>query len=216
MSRRPAIPWKQLATAGTLAVFLAVCAIKVAGELVAGYYWNAAARKLGDSLPVSQAEWTSAMLLLQESLRYSPRYVWSLELIGEQQLARMRPGTLGDGPASESPAVAALLANTNLHHALVERPTSAYAWANIAVSKLRLRQVDAALKAALRHADELGPWEADIQQRVLGVSLAIWDRLDAQERAATRRTLERALHRDEPRTMALLRAAGMLDLLEPP
>ena len=149
-----------------------------------------------------------AMTYLTDSLRYSPRNPWTLEEMGALQLRRTR------GPTdSRLPMVAVRSANVNFHMALRERPTSPVAWANLALTKLYLGEQDDELFAALRHADELGPWEFEIQQLVLFVSLAAWDKLGTDQRAATVRTLERAAQRDAEKTVKLVGSFKRLDLL---
>lgn len=153
-------------------------------------------------------EWTRVVQYLTESLRYSPNNAWSLEETGSFELRRMRAAT---DPASA--IAAARGANTHFHMALVERPTSPFAWANLALSKLYLDELDDELFAALRHADELGPWEPEVQQSVLFVGLATWHKLDAAQRAAMVRTMARAMRRDAPRVTEIVKSFNRLDLL---
>ena len=61
--------------------------------------------------------------------------------------------------------------------AVVARPVSAYAWANLAVSKYQAGQVDAFLYRALENAARLGPWEPDVQLVVTDLGFALWDEM---------------------------------------
>lgn len=203
--------WRPLA-AGIAILLLGLCAYTTYLQFMAAYHLRLALEDLGRPA-VSEKDWMKGMSLLAESLRYSPGYPWSLETMAEQQVLRMRAGTLGPGPAADLPAVAVMLANVNFHHALVQRPTSAHAWAGVAVTKVHMGQMDAPFLKALRHADELAPWETEVQQRVLWASLAAWDRLDTGARAAAVGTLERAVHRDATRTTRLVQSFNRLDLL---
>lgn len=149
-----------------------------------------------------------AMTYLTDSLRYSPRNPWTLEEMGALQLRRTRAPT-----DSRLPMVAVRSANVNFHMALIQRPTSPVAWANLALTKLYLGEEDDALFAVLRNADELGPWEFEVQQLVLFVSLSVWDKLGTDQRAATVRTLERAAQRDAEKVVKLVERFKRVDLL---
>ena len=104
-------------------------------------------------------------------------------------------------------------ANAHFYMTLIERPASPFAWANLALSKLYLDELDDELFAALRRADELGPWEPEVQQSVLFVGLAAWHKLGTAQQAAMVRTLERAVQRNATKVTEIVKSFSRLDLL---
>ena len=152
-----------------------------------------------------------AMQYLTESLRYSPNNAWALEQMGALQLRRMKIFT---GPLQALNALnAARSANLHAHRALLERPTSPYIWANLALSKLSLNEQDGELLQALRRADELGPGEPEVQKMVIYVSLAVWNRLDPAQQASVVRTMERGAQRDPGTIANIAKGFNRFDLI---
>jgi len=198
--------------AGVLILLLGLWALKAGKEALSSSYLQSAYQGLDRSATPGQRlredEWMRAMKYLADSLRYSPRNPWTLEEMGALQLRRMRAPT-----DSSLPMVAVRSANVNFHMALMRRPTSPVAWANLALTKLYLDEQDDELFEALRHADDLGPWEPEVQQLVLFVSLAAWDKLGTAQRAAAVRTLERAAQRDAEKAANIVENFKRLDLL---
>jgi len=198
--------------AGALILILGCLAWKAGKEGISNYYVEAAHQEIGRWATPGQRfrgdEWARVNQYLSESLRYSPNNAWSLEEMGAFQLRRMRAAT--------DPVLATALArsaNADFHLALIERPTSPFTWANLALSKLYLDELDDELFAALRHADELGPWEPEIQQSVLFVGLAVWHKLGTAQRAELVRTLERAMRRNAQRVTEIVKTFNRFDLL---
>jgi hypothetical protein len=198
--------------AGVLILLLGLWALKAGKEGLSNFYLQSAYQGLDRPAAPGERlrgeEWMRVMKYLTDSLRYSPRNPWTLEEMGALQMRRMRAPT-----DSRLPMVAVRSANVNYHMALMQRPTSPVAWANLALTKLYLDEQDDELFGALRHADELGPWEPEVQQLVLFVSLAAWDKLGAAQRAAVVRTLERAAQRDAGKAANIVESFKRLDLL---
>ena len=143
-----------------------------------------------------------------DSLGYASDNPWALEGAGAMDLARMR--------ASRIPreALAATRdANMRFRQALRQRPTSPYLWANLALTKLYLNEIDGELFAALRHADELGPWEQTVQQTTLFVGLAVWQDLDPGLRQALMRTLQRGASRNPRKMFEIVKSYTRFDLV---
>ena len=154
-------------------------------------------------------KWSQAGQYFTTSLRFSPRNPYTLEAFGAHEITGMRSGH----DVSRSPNDILKSAIDRLHAALRERPTSPNAWANLALAKLFLAEFDEELFRAIRHADELAPWEFEIQRAVLIASLGAWMKLDASQQAATSQTVARAAQRDLPALGRLLRTFQRLDLL---
>lgn len=197
---------------GALILVLGCLAWTAGKEAISNYYVQLARQEIdrwaGSGQRFRGDEWTRVAQYLADSLRYSPNNAWSLEETGSFELRRMR--------AAKDPALAiaaARSAKAHFYRALVERPISPFAWANLALSKLYLDELDEELFAALRHADELGPWEPEVQQSVLFVGLAVWHKLDAAQRDAIVRAMARAMPRNAPRVIEIVKSFNRLDLL---
>jgi hypothetical protein len=198
--------------AGALILVLLCLAWKAGREGISNFYAHSATREYdlwatpghrfrGD-------EWVREMQYLTESLHYSPNNAWALEEMGRFQMHRMHAAT---DPALAAAAVRS--ANAHFHRALMERPTTPFAWANLALSMLYMDQLDDELFAALRYADELGPWEPAVQQLVLFVGLTVWHRLGTPQQGAMVRTLERAMRRNAQQVTELVKRFNRFDLL---
>ncbi len=143
-----------------------------------------------------------------DSLGYMPDNPWALEGLGRLDLARMR--------ASRAPAEALAFARDarkQFREALRQRPTSPFLWANLALSKLYLDEIDAEFFAALRYADELGPWEPSTQQVVLFAGLAAWERLEAEQRESLARVVERGSQRNALKMFEIVKNFRRIDLV---
>ena len=142
------------------------------------------------------------------SLEYVSDNPWALEGLGALELERMH--------ASTDPREALAVTRSALvrfRQALLLRPTSPFLWANLALTKLYLDEVDGELLTALRHANELGPWEPTVQERVLFVGLAAWNKLDPGMRQALTKTLERGALHDAPKMLEIVKSYTRYDLV---
>ena len=93
------------------------------------------------------------------------------------------------------------------------RPGSPYAWASIALLKLRLGQMDAEFYGALERAAQLGPWEPPVQIAIADAGLAAWRRLTPPAKTLVIAALERALLRQAPEVRRIAAAHGTLPLV---
>ena len=152
-------------------------------------------------------EGTRVMQYLANSLDYSPRNPWSLEEMGTLQLRGVN--------AIRDPLLAvaaARSANANFRAVLAERPTSPFSWANLALTKLYLDEQDDELFRALGRAEELGPWEPEVQQTVMFVGLTVWNRLSPAQQAIVVRTMRRGAQRDPGKIAEIARNFDRIDL----
>ena len=67
--------------------------------------------------------------------------------------------------------------------------------------------------AALKHADELGPWEPNVQQTTLFVGLAVWQDLDPGLRQALVRTIARGALRNGRKMFEIVKSYSRFDLI---
>ncbi|MBE0614419.1 MAG: hypothetical protein IH604_12185 [Burkholderiales bacterium] len=164
--------------------------------------WTPASRKPG------MAQVRRAAQYFSDSLEYVPANPWSLEGLGAMDLARMRVSTI----PREALAVTRS-AHARFRQALLLRPTSPFLWANLALTKLYVNEFDEEMFTALRHADELGPWEPTVQQTIVFVGLAAWQDLDPGLRQAMERSIGRGAKRNTREIFKIVQSYTRLDLV---
>lgn len=209
--RKP-VSWQAKAGYAALSLVLALTTVQCVRLGMAGLFaqtalseverWTGAPRKPGP------ADIRYAAHYFSESLAYIPDNPWSLEGLGAMELARMR--------ASRIPREALAVtrsAHARFRQALQQRPTSPFLWANLALTKLYLDEIDDELRTALRHADELGPWEPAVQQTVLLVGLAAWPALDPGLRQTLARSVERGAVRNAQKMFDIAKSYNRFDLV---
>jgi hypothetical protein len=201
----------RVACAGVLILILVFLAVKAGKEGLSNFFVQSAHLEIGRwSEPGHHTqgdEGTRVTQYLTKSLHYSPTNPWSLEEIGTFQLREMSTAT-----DAQLAVAAARSANAYFHRALMERPTSPFAWANLALSKLYLDEQDDELIQALGRAEELGPWEPEVQQTVVFVGLAVWNRLNPAQQAAVVRAMGRGAQRNAGKIAEIAKSFNRIDL----
>ncbi len=202
------------AVAVACAVLLAVVAFESLrlglGGLIVELAQSESDRRTAPGRTAPKAELDRLAGFYADSLAFHPGNPWALESLGVADLARMR--------ATRSPLEAQALARDaykRFREALGQKPASPFLWANLALSKLYLDELDDEFRAALRHADELGPWEPSTQEIVLFASLAAWQSSDAAMRRATTAVLERGASRNALKLFGIVKRFQRLDLVCP-
>jgi len=195
-----------------LFIALAFVAVQCARLGVAGFLVQSAQDEIGAWTPASpkpsMAQIRRATMNYTNSLGYIQDNPWALEGLGAMDLARMRVSAI----PREALAVTRS-ARERFRQALLQRPTSPFLWANLALAKLYLDEIDDELLTALRQADELGPWEPTVQQTVLFVGLAAWQDLDADLRQNVARTIERGATRNTRQMFDIVNSYTRFDLI---
>jgi hypothetical protein len=143
-----------------------------------------------------------------DSLDYAPRNPWVYEGLAALNLTRMRASTVPREALAYTRG-----ARARFRQALLQRPTSPFLWANLALTKLYLNEVDDELLTALRQADALGPWEPTVQQTALFVGLAVWRDLDPARQRALVQAIERGALRNGVKMFEIVKSYGRLDLV---
>lgn len=191
---------------------LALIAVQSVRLGVAGFLVQSAQDEIGAWTPASpkpdMAQIRGATKYYSDSLGYMHDNPWALEGLGAIDLARMRVSTI----PREALAVTRS-ARARFRQALLQRPTSPFLWANLALAKLYLDEIDDELLTALRHADELGPWEPTVQQTVLFVGLAAWQDLDPDLRQNLARAIERGATRNTRKMFDIVSSYTRFDLI---
>lgn len=77
--------------------------------------------------------------------------------------------------------------------ALKQRPTWANTYANFAIAKTRLNQIDTEMQHALQTANRLGAHEVDILHITIELGLFLWPKLDHGTRLTVASAIERSL-----------------------
>lgn len=82
------------------------------------------------------------------------------------------------------------------------RPSSPWAWINIALTKTKLKQYDALMQQSLVQATKTGPWEPRVNVRVADIALTGWEELSEPVRRIASAAVGRGLQQDR---LAMLR-----------
>lgn len=160
------------------------------------------------SRPRGMREISRVARYFTDSLDYVPDNPWALEALGALDLARMRlSGTPRQALAYSWAARLRFL------RALRERPASPFLWANLALAKLYLDEIDTEFLTAMRNADALGPWEPRSQQTVVFVGLASWDKLEPMDRQRILGGLERGAVWNSAKMLEIVKSFGRFDLI---
>jgi hypothetical protein len=198
-------------------VNLRIALIVAAGLLLAAGIYASAIRGVADvhytharlSLEAKQGNLALAQADLQEASRLepsNPMFVERLSNLREQRAL----GLDRNDPAARASLLEAL---GGYREAARMRPGSPYAWASIALLKLRLDEMDFEFYGALDRAAKLGPWEPPVQIAIVDIGLASWRLLAAPAQATVLAALERALRREESEVRRLAAAHGSLPLI---
>lgn len=195
-----------------LFVFLALVTVQTARLGVAGLFVQTAQFEIDTwssaRSPLSPRDISRVAGQFSAALYYAADNPWALEGIGALDLAGLR--------VSRVPREALALArdgHTRFRQALIQRPTSPFLWANVALAKLYLGEIDGEFSAALQHADELGPWEPAVQQTVLFIGLAAWQDLDLARKEALVRTIERGASHHAQKMFEIVKSYRRFDLI---
>ena len=94
--------------------------------------------------------------------------------------------------------------------AVVMRPSSPYAWANLARIKYDQGQVDDIFYRALDNAMRLGPWERDVQFAVVDLGFALWDKAPTALRPRILSVVQNGLTRDAAQMLVIAQRHGRL------
>jgi hypothetical protein len=145
-------------------------------------------------------ELAQARASLREALRFEPSNPMFVEQFARTQEVTASRASLGESLAG-------------WREAARMRPGSPYAWASIALLKLRLGELDAEFYGALERAAQFGPWEPQVQIAIADSGLAAWRQLAPPAKALVIADLERALLRQAPEVRRIAAAHRTLPLV---
>ena len=159
-------------------------------------------------------ELAEARASLREALHFEPSnplFVEQRARIDEMRALAMQGIVM---PRGDPPARSVLFDSlAGWREAARMRPGSPYAWASIALLKLRLGEMDAEFYGALERAAQFGPWEPQVQIAIADAGLAAWRRLAPPAKDLVIADLERALLRQAPEIRRIAAAHGTLPLV---
>jgi len=139
--------------------------------------------------PVESQAWNEAHRALLSALAFSPDnpdYLASLGNLYEWRVAHKRLNAAG--------VIADYRKALDYYQqALAKRPAYAYYWANIAVVKSILGEVDKTFYLAVDRSLALGPWEPGVQLKIADATLRVWYLLDDHGWEKMRENIERGL-----------------------
>ncbi len=90
------------------------------------------------------------------------------------------------------------------------RPTSPYAWTNLAWTYYYLGQVNTEFYRAMDNAILLGPWEPEVQFAMVDLGLALWDEMPADRRLKVLSMAINGQQRYAPQILAIAQKRGRL------
>lgn len=127
-------------------------------------------RREADALP-------QVIARLERALAIAPDNAWALEFLGAMQFKTVR------GATDPLAAVATARASRDkFRGALRQRPTAAQTWANLALAKQSLGEIDDEFFTALEQSARYGPWEPPVLLLGLQTGLGAWDRASPAQR----------------------------------
>ena len=202
----------QLAWPVALAVLLVLVAVQAGRLGISGLIVELAQQEVdrwvSTRKPQGMASVNRVAGYYSDSLGYVSDNPWALEGLAAMDLTRVRLSVVPQEAVAHAKA-----ARTHLRRALRQRPTAPFLWANLAVAKLYLDEKDGEFFTALRHADELGPWEPRSQEIFLFVSLAAWDKLQAGQRRAAVLSVERGGVHNALKMFDIVKSYGRIELV---
>ncbi len=154
----------------------------------------------------------AAIAQMRAALAYEPGNPNLHSDIGRLEYWRVRTGVLAD-PVSRAGREAAL---ESFRQAALLRPTSGHTWANIALTRYMLGQVDLEFTLALEQTLRSAPWQPQLQLLGIQLGLATWQFVPLSTQMllveAVRKQAEWKMADQKPALIRLLRAYGRMDL----
>ena len=157
------------------------------------------------AVPPSLESWLDVRHRLTDAHQLEPHSATVLEALGLLHAQRVTGGS-GSQVFQEQ-------ALGYFRKAAALRPTSSYTWANIALTKHRLNEVDAELRGALSNAVMLGPWEPEVQMVVADAGFSLWDELPDASRSEVLEMAVRGMKRYSGSMLRIAETRGRLALL---
>ena len=127
-----------------------------------------------------------------------------------EQLGALYALKVRDGGASDVIHNQGANALEQFSRAVEMRPSSPYAWANLARIKYDQGQVDDVFYRALDNAMRLGPWEREVQFTVVDLGFALWDKAPTALRPQILSVVQNGLTRDAAQILAIAQKRGRL------
>ncbi len=176
--------------------------LELAADALAGANANANRTPRPETIAPALASLREARLLEPSN----PHYVEQVARLRELQALRLD----ARDPAKREALRQAL---AQYREAAAMRPGSPYVWANIAMLKAQLNDMDFEFYGALERAGRLGPWEPQVQIAMVDVGMATWGWLAKPGREWVLGAMERGLLRQAPEIRRIAIVHGSLPRL---
>lgn len=164
----------------------------------------------GSGKPAPRSEYVSGALAhMREAQRLEPNNPHFVEQVARLQEMAALHLERGDPDAREG--LRHSLAG--MRAAALLRPGSAYVWADIALLKYRLDDMDFEFYGSLERAARLGPWEPGVQLALADIGLAAWNYLARPAQAWVIGALDRGLLRQQADLLRIGKRHGTLPLV---
>jgi len=162
---------------------------------------------------VDKREWNAAHQSLLSALKLSPGNPDYLALLGNLYEWRVANKSLNSQETALEVIADYRMALEFYRRALKQRPAYAFYWANIAVVKSILGEVDQEYYQAIERALVLGPWEPGVQLKIADATLGVWYLLDDNGWDKMLTNVERGLESNPTKMMTIAKQAQVLNKL---
>lgn len=137
---------------------------------------------------------------LMEARKARPQDAFSFELLGvvaarDRAHPERLPGAIDD-----------------FKQALRLRPVSPYTWANLVHAYYEAGETGPEFERALRRAQELGPWEPEVQATLVHYGLAVREEIGPAARGSVDLAVASAMRRNPSETLQISERRGRLDV----
>ncbi|MEE9551633.1 MAG: hypothetical protein V3V89_01185 [Gammaproteobacteria bacterium] len=147
---------------------------------------------------LNQNQWGDIQADLNKALVKDPANPEILRNLGLSDEGGSNYYPVGDNSAIE----ARQFAYQYYQDALTGRPTWPYHWADLALVKYRLGELDTEFYMAFEHAIRLGPWEPWIQHIIADIGMHNWNNFSPEVQVSVMKTIRNGLrHIDGAKTM---------------
>jgi len=145
---------------------------------IADIYKESAVKQMqsweGSGHVIDSKQWDQAFESIHQALKHYPNNPEYYSLLGRLYQWKVYQRPINSRIALENFQQAL----DYYHQSLAVRPSYAFDWANVALMKSRLSEVDTAFYSAVNKAWTYGQWEPEIQLKLADALLSVWYLLD--------------------------------------
>lgn len=140
-------------------------------------------------IKLSNNDWDNYQKILAKALKLDPgnpdiNHTYGTALEGRYMLLP---------PGDDTAQQARKEASTYYKNAIAMRPTWPYTWADFALVKYRLNEIDDEFLNALHVSMEMGPWEPGVQLVITFIGLRVWNKINQEEQLFILDTIKKSM-----------------------